>query len=213
MTTCLKCGYIRKSTDASPDYECPKCGVVYAKYKPVPQQTMNASPAIQTDSSLKTVVTAGIKRIVKYTVWFLAFCVLVALYGYFNRYLDDRALKKSQTEELARRQGLTPEQRIAEDQAKAAAAAAAARVEARKMMNENGKAACTAHWLSQLKDPYSAILERFEGGVDKEHDDLFFAEISGRAKNSFGAYVPGTWVCSAGIEAGKIKITHFSQLT
>lgn len=28
---CVKCGYIRQGTDTAPDYECPKCGVIYAK--------------------------------------------------------------------------------------------------------------------------------------------------------------------------------------
>lgn len=28
---CKKCGYARKETDKAPDYECPKCGAVYAK--------------------------------------------------------------------------------------------------------------------------------------------------------------------------------------
>lgn len=31
MSTCRKCGYERTAADAGPDYECPKCGVVYAK--------------------------------------------------------------------------------------------------------------------------------------------------------------------------------------
>lgn len=31
MTICPKCGYTRRPTDTAPDYECPKCGVVYAK--------------------------------------------------------------------------------------------------------------------------------------------------------------------------------------
>ena len=29
---CPKCGYIRQLGETAPDYECPKCGVVYAKY-------------------------------------------------------------------------------------------------------------------------------------------------------------------------------------
>lgn len=29
---CPKCSYIRKPDDQGPDYECPKCGVIYAKY-------------------------------------------------------------------------------------------------------------------------------------------------------------------------------------
>lgn len=28
---CVKCGYIRQATDTAPTYECPKCGVIYAK--------------------------------------------------------------------------------------------------------------------------------------------------------------------------------------
>lgn len=31
MTTCPKCGYVRQASDPAPDYECPKCGVVYSK--------------------------------------------------------------------------------------------------------------------------------------------------------------------------------------
>jgi predicted RNA-binding Zn-ribbon protein involved in translation (DUF1610 family) len=29
--TCLKCGYERRGDESAPDYECPKCGAVYAK--------------------------------------------------------------------------------------------------------------------------------------------------------------------------------------
>ena len=28
---CVKCGYVRQTTDTAPDYECPKCGVIYSK--------------------------------------------------------------------------------------------------------------------------------------------------------------------------------------
>lgn len=31
MITCPKCGYTRQCADTAPDYECPKCSVVYAK--------------------------------------------------------------------------------------------------------------------------------------------------------------------------------------
>jgi uncharacterized membrane protein/predicted RNA-binding Zn-ribbon protein involved in translation (DUF1610 family) len=30
-TSCVKCGYVRQPADQAPDYECPRCGVVYAK--------------------------------------------------------------------------------------------------------------------------------------------------------------------------------------
>lgn len=29
--TCPKCAYVRQPTDTAPDYECPKCGVIYSK--------------------------------------------------------------------------------------------------------------------------------------------------------------------------------------
>jgi TPR repeat protein len=29
---CPKCGYIRKPTDTAPDWQCPSCGIAYAKY-------------------------------------------------------------------------------------------------------------------------------------------------------------------------------------
>lgn len=32
-TTCPKCGYTRKNEELAPDYECPQCGIVYAKFK------------------------------------------------------------------------------------------------------------------------------------------------------------------------------------
>lgn len=35
---CGKCGYIRKSTDTAPDWECPECGVVYEKFESVTQR-------------------------------------------------------------------------------------------------------------------------------------------------------------------------------
>ncbi len=31
---CPKCHYERKPSDEAPDYECPSCGIIYAKYKP-----------------------------------------------------------------------------------------------------------------------------------------------------------------------------------
>lgn len=31
--TCLKCNYIRQDSDIAPDYECPKCGTIYAKFE------------------------------------------------------------------------------------------------------------------------------------------------------------------------------------
>lgn len=46
MTTCPKCGYTRQAADTAPDYECPKCGVVYAKARnnTAPAHTPETTP-------------------------------------------------------------------------------------------------------------------------------------------------------------------------
>lgn len=45
MTTtvqCSECHYVRIATDTAPDYECPKCGIVYAKFDPVTEAQKQA---------------------------------------------------------------------------------------------------------------------------------------------------------------------------
>ncbi|HTT08573.1 MAG TPA: hypothetical protein VMH34_07265 [Gammaproteobacteria bacterium] len=32
-TTCPKCGHVRSTADNVPDWQCPKCGIAYAKYQ------------------------------------------------------------------------------------------------------------------------------------------------------------------------------------
>jgi DNA-directed RNA polymerase subunit RPC12/RpoP len=43
---CIKCGYVRDDEidKNTPDYECPRCGVIYAKAKKKPSQSPKASP-------------------------------------------------------------------------------------------------------------------------------------------------------------------------
>lgn len=33
-TQCPKCGHVRSANETAPDWECPSCGIVYAKYRP-----------------------------------------------------------------------------------------------------------------------------------------------------------------------------------
>ena len=42
---CPKCGYERRPADTAPDYECPKCGIVYAKFNALRQPAPAAAPA------------------------------------------------------------------------------------------------------------------------------------------------------------------------
>lgn len=41
---CVKCSYCRKPTDTAPDYECPKCGVIYAKAEAALRGRQTAHP-------------------------------------------------------------------------------------------------------------------------------------------------------------------------
>ena len=36
MTTCPKCRYVRQSADTAPEWQCPRCGVAYAKAAAAP---------------------------------------------------------------------------------------------------------------------------------------------------------------------------------
>lgn len=47
LTTCPKCSYTRKPTDRAPDYECPSCGIVFAKYDAKADLEMRLSRAIR----------------------------------------------------------------------------------------------------------------------------------------------------------------------
>ena len=42
--TCIKCGYERRESDSAPDYECPACGVVYAKAEAAQPRRLPRAP-------------------------------------------------------------------------------------------------------------------------------------------------------------------------
>lgn len=42
---CPKCSYVRKATDVAPDWQCPKCGVAYAKFVQSQTATIPAGAA------------------------------------------------------------------------------------------------------------------------------------------------------------------------
>ena len=48
---CPQCGYERQAKDLAPDYECPRCGIIYHKYrapepKPPPEPVQRAAPEV-----------------------------------------------------------------------------------------------------------------------------------------------------------------------
>ena len=60
---CPKCQYLRTVSDLGPSYECPKCGIVYAKFDPAVEERDAAlrlklagrkqHPTVSTEQTLK----------------------------------------------------------------------------------------------------------------------------------------------------------------
>ena len=45
MTACPKCGYVRKLSDTAPEWQCPSCGVAYAKVQGASSLVAEGAPA------------------------------------------------------------------------------------------------------------------------------------------------------------------------
>jgi glutaredoxin len=78
-TICPKCSYARKSADAAvPDWQCPSCGIVYAKYgdrAPAPPQRAQAESTM-----------AGHSMSAKALFWILAGVTALGYFGYQKFY-------------------------------------------------------------------------------------------------------------------------------
>ncbi|CAI07131.1 hypothetical protein [Aromatoleum aromaticum] len=83
MATCPKCDYTRQPSDTVPDYECPKCGVIYAKAIAAMTQDalrqQEAEQAAQARSERAAKLKARLTR--PKTVGIVAGTVLVVLAG------------------------------------------------------------------------------------------------------------------------------------
>ena len=70
---CPKCGYLRTPKDEAPDYECPKCGVIYAKV---------ASRFQETKSEIAEPASVNVRRVPS-KVTIIAILVVLALVSTF----------------------------------------------------------------------------------------------------------------------------------
>lgn len=91
---CPKCAYDRKPTDLAPDYECPSCGIIYAKY--IPSVRVTTEPqmaALQSPSMFKRAVQTRVGNI---TAWVLgiatALFIITKIYGEYVAFLTALAL-------------------------------------------------------------------------------------------------------------------------
>lgn len=53
-TTCPKCAYVRQPTDTAPDYECPQCGIIYAKFRPSEPASSTRKAEIKTERTSRS---------------------------------------------------------------------------------------------------------------------------------------------------------------
>lgn len=142
--------------------------------------------------------------------------ILIGAWAAVSDYFEKREQEKAATAEYWRRERLTPEQRIAENAAKAKAAKAAAEAaqaaaaeNERKAVLESGQRACLAAWRSVLNDPDSAHLDSFEGVVLSKSE--FQGQIIGRAKNAFGGYVRASWWCHGVRTGADVRVLTIKQ--
>ena len=52
---CLKCGYERTSTESVPEYECPKCGAIYAKVELAMGQSTEANNNLSDEEKIRAI--------------------------------------------------------------------------------------------------------------------------------------------------------------
>lgn len=52
---CLKCGYERCPTDSAPEYECPQCGVIYAKVEAAMRGHKNFDNQLSNEEKLRAI--------------------------------------------------------------------------------------------------------------------------------------------------------------
>ena len=73
---CPKCAYERKPTDHAPDYECPSCGIIYAKYKPK-FIAASASEKPRNESGIAAKILRN--KAVRFMAWSLGFVAVLLL--------------------------------------------------------------------------------------------------------------------------------------
>ena len=128
--------------------------------------------------------------------------MLVWFFGKFDHWNLPPSISPSQSSDQARLAQLTPEQRAAED---------AARAKAEKFSAARG--ACLIVLKKSLNDADTAKLESTSSWyVEDRKDGTILVQPSGRAKNAFGAYIYGVWDCIAKPEGENIRVLSLKQI-
>lgn len=80
---CPKCTYVRTAADTAPSYECPSCGIVYAKYKPAGESSSSSGTSVgATPRAASTKTHSPIHKFAKNVAYVLAALSVLAAIGY-----------------------------------------------------------------------------------------------------------------------------------
>ena len=91
---CPKCGYERKQTDIAPDFECPKCGVIYSKAEKTVGDQKKWQKAGINENNIKEQKTGSYKAIgISFTV---AIILAISSFVYFNNKREQERIRQEQ---------------------------------------------------------------------------------------------------------------------
>lgn len=135
----------------------------------------------------------------KLVMWFFVGVGALVLLGVA---LGERSSRQSAEQESQRRAELTPEQRAAEEQAKAERDTIAA-----------AKHMCRTMLKKSLNDPDSVQWDESPGWYYTKRDDgTILFQPRARAKNAFGAYMAGVWDCVVLPDGKDVRFVSLKQI-
>ena len=81
MKKCPKCGYSRQETDSKPEYECPKCGVIYERSLEAQERKRQQETVQQQKSDEKTRRNTILRKVLLWCVGLLAVFTVIKFGG------------------------------------------------------------------------------------------------------------------------------------
>lgn len=206
---CPKCGYIRQLGETAPDYECPKCGVVYAKYLEALHQKAAAADQAMTSTAQQPGRSHTKSKLLRRKVAGGIFAALFALW--VIGHLGDDPPAGMLTAEVAPALRPAPPPRPAkpaeptEPPPKTAEQIEADRISALEMA---AREVCFAAIKANAKFPSSVDIFWFTGTATARQGNATLVKAAFTSKNALGNDLPFYGLCRVN-DTGQLE--HFSQ--
>lgn len=153
-------------------------------------------------SDAKACPHCGKRRTSLTTKLFAGVFVFVGVMAFWGMIQGQKASEEAAQKKAEQRAALTPEQRLAEDAAKA---------KEEKLSAARG--ACLITLKQSLNDPGSAeIGSTSQWYVEERKNGTILVQPTARAKNAFGAYIQGAWDCVVKPEGKNIQVLSMKQI-